>query len=517
MTSEYGLLLFLVAVPLMFLCAAASARLLPGFASQHPTVFAAVALTCAVLAAVLVALGTELNAQWLAATPVSVVMLLLISFVALIITRYSRHYLAGEPRQHHYYGYMYGTLAAVALVVISNHLLLLVASWVAISLCFHQLLMFFSERPRAALAAHKKFIFARCAELTLFAAALLLYFEHGTWNIRDIGAAYGTAELSFSSQLAAVLIALTALIKCAQLPVHGWLIQVVEAPTPVSALLHAGIINLGGFLLILFAPLFVQSAPAQGLLLVVAGLTTLLAGLITMTRVSVKVRLAWSTSAQMGLMLVECALGLWELALLHLVAHSCYKAYAFLNAGAALDHHLCRELAPAASPSRASWALAILTAGVLVAGVTFYLAPHGPYSPWLLLFVTLGLVLAERSGRLYASPLLPALGLSALLLVTYALQKTGAAALVPSLQLAWHPVADLWFGLLIVLLFAGYLLLRYAAHRALGRRLWHALYAGLYLDEWATRITLMVWPARLPPRINPKQSPDPHLNREYIA
>ncbi|WP_350609572.1 proton-conducting transporter membrane subunit, partial [Pseudoalteromonas sp. 41-MNA-CIBAN-0057] len=86
-----------------------------------------------------------------------------------------------------------------------------------------------------------------------------------------------------------------ALIKCAQLPMHGWLIKVVEVPTPVSALLHAGVINLGGFLLILFAPLFIQAAAAQWLILIIAGLTTVISALIMTTRISVKVRLAWST------------------------------------------------------------------------------------------------------------------------------------------------------------------------------------------------------------------------------
>jgi NAD(P)H-quinone oxidoreductase subunit 5 len=447
------------------------------------------------------------------------VMLVLVSFIALVISRYSQNYMAGEAQLGRYYRNLNLTLAAVAVVVTSNHLLTLVAAWVAISVCFHQLLMFYHLRPRAALAAHKKFIFARLAELSLFAAAVLLFLEHGSWQIDQIVAAYAGAEaLAWTSQWAIFFIAITAIIKCAQLPVHGWLIQVVEAPTPVSALLHAGIINLGGYVLIVFAPLLALSWAAKWLLLLVAGLTTLLAALIMMTRVSVKVRLAWSTTAQMGLMLVECALGLYELALLHLLAHSCYKAYAFLNAGSAVEQHMLRQLAPAASPSKTHWLLAVTAASALVAPLAFWLAPNGPLSPWLLLVFTFALILAERSGKLLQASFQTALGLVALLLVAYVLQKTGAALIIDgSLTSAMGSAADIWCSMLIVLLFTGYLMLRYAPQHPVGRRLWHALYGGLYLDEWSTRTTLAIWPTELPMRANPKQPPHPLLSREYLS
>ncbi|MDX1458278.1 MAG: NADH-quinone oxidoreductase subunit L, partial [Marinobacter sp.] len=264
-------------------------------------------------------------------SPLTGILLVLISFIGWVIVRFSEQYMGRGERDSHYLRWLLMTLAAVTLVLVSNHLLLFVAGWIGISLALHHLLMFYPERPRAALAAHKKFLFARVAELSLCGAALLLYNQHGTLYIQSILADYPVAELSWQQQLAACLLAVTALIKCAQLPVHGWLMQVVEAPTPVSALLHAGVINLGGFMLILFSPLLVQSTPAQWLILVIAGLTAVLAALIMMTRISIKVKLAWSTSAQMGLMLVQCALGLFELALLHLLAHSCYKAYGFLS------------------------------------------------------------------------------------------------------------------------------------------------------------------------------------------
>lgn len=510
------LTLALAAVPLAYLIGAIRAHLSPARAAGSQFWFSLAALVAALLAASSQALFAEARPlSWVSSAPVSLIVLLLVSFIGLIITRYSQHYLAGERREGHYYRSLHLTLAAVSLVVISNHMLLLLAAWIVISLSLHQLLMFYPERPRAALAAHKKFLFARIAEGSLLGAVLLLYVEHGTWRIDEIVAAYPVMQLSLNEQMAALLLALSALIKCAQLPVHGWLIQVVEAPTPVSALLHAGIINLGGYLLILFAPLLIQASAAQWLLLIVAGLTTLLAGLIMMTRISIKVRLAWSTSAQMGLMLVECALGLFELALLHLIAHSCYKAYAFLNAGSTVEAHVYRQLAPAGRPGARAWLAAVLLSTALVAVPVAYLAPAGPYSPWLLMMLTLSLLLSERASRLHTGRLLPALGLAVVLIMAYGLQKSGATWLAPALSPSAGALGDAWVCLLVTLLFLGYILLRYAPHSVLGRRLWQSLYAGLYLDEWATRTTLAIWPIRLPVRANAKQLP-PLLYQESL-
>lgn len=111
----------------------------------------------------------------------------------------------------------------------------------------------------------------------------------------------------------------------------------MEAPTPVSALLHAGVVNMGGFVLLRVAELIGLVPSAQWLLVIVGSLTAVLAGMVMLTRISIKVRLAWSTCAQMGFMLMEIGLGLYELALLHLVAHSLYKAYAFLSSGEAVE------------------------------------------------------------------------------------------------------------------------------------------------------------------------------------
>ena len=459
-----------------------------------------VAGSCA-LAALLASLSAPLLAlwqpllpsPWIAASPINLIMSLLVSVLGLVVVRYSSSYLAGDPVERGYRSWLQLCLASVSLVVITNHLLLLVLAWSAISVCLHQLLVSYPDRFRAVLAAHKKFIFARLAELCMVSAALLLWQLHGTFSISEILAHY-PAPLSLTEQAAACLLAIAALIKCAQLPVHGWLMQVVEAPTPVSALLHAGIINLGGYLMILMAPLISASAPARWLLLIVAGITAVLAALIMMTRISIKVRLAWSTSAQMGLMLVECALGLHELAVLHLLAHSCYKAHAFLASGGAVFSFLDRQLAGPANASLGTWLRNLIVALILVSATLLVLPePTSPaqWSAWLLVAVALSLLEPNRSGAALRS-----LSMALVLLLAYVLQKMLLARLLPDMPDAgW--LAAAWAMTLVVLLLAGYGLL--VMHRtALAYRWRQWLFAGLYLDEWVTRTTLKLWPVPLP-------------------
>ena len=459
------------------------------------------------LGAMLGWVGLDQPGHWFITSPTSLVMLGLVNFIALVNIRYSQRYMAGNrAEERRYLSWLLVTLGSVCLVVVSNHMALFMLAWIAISVSLHRLLLFFPQRQRAVLAAHKKYIFARVAELCLLVAFGLLYFAHDTWLISEVYQNVAQANaLSSLDQWAAVLVALAALVKCAQLPLHGWLIQVVEAPTPVSALLHAGIINLGGYLLIVFAPLIMLSGAAQWLLLVVGGLTTVLAALVMMTRASVKVRLAWSTMSQMGLMLVECALGLFELALLHLLAHSCYKAYAFLNSGSEVEASMKRRLSRPVAPNRGDWWLAGGLAFVLVGGLVYGMGFDGPYSPWVLLGVALMLLIAERRGRLSAASVTHVFGLAVVLVGAYTLQKNGVGLMVAPMTPVVGWPGDLWISFLFVMLLVGYILMRYHADQPWMVKTRRAFYAGFYLDEWVTRFNLRVYPTRLPVRFKPKK------------
>ena len=434
------------------------------------------------------------------ATP-SYLLAILVAFLGLIIGNFSRNYLAGDSQQVRFATMLHLTLAAVATVAVTDNLFVVLLAWMAVSLTLNELLLFYPERPRAVLAAHKKFIFARIAECALLVAFIMLYQQHGTAQISAIVSAY-PAELSGREHLATCLIAFAAAIKCAQLPMHGWLIQVVEAPTPVSALLHAGVVNLGGYLLILFAPLLSSSAPAITLLLFIAGLSATLASLIMVTRVTVKVKLAWSTVAQMGLMLVQCALGLYELAMLHLMAHACYKAYLFLRAGSAVQVKLAQQLSPSVTTSVQSWLLSAAIAGSSCVFAAHFIAPDGPLSPWLLLAAFLTVALAEYDSVNRDRPPTTALAFSVVLFLAYLLQKQLMSGLVaPATSSSIAGLADIWVMFLIGVLISTWLLLRHTGDSEFTQTLRNWLFAGLFLDEWVTRTTLQIWPLRLPVRL----------------
>ena len=173
--------------------------------------------------------------------------------------------------------------------------------------------------------------------MALIAAAVLLTLAYGTTDIAQILSAARAGNGGGLAIAAAGFLAAAALLKSAQFPMHGWLTEVMETPTPVSALLHAGVINAGGFLLIRFADVMLLAPGVLAVLVMIGGFTALFGGLVMLTQPAVKTSLAWSTVAQMGFMILECGLGLFPLALLHIVAHSLYKAHSFLASGGAVE------------------------------------------------------------------------------------------------------------------------------------------------------------------------------------
>jgi NAD(P)H-quinone oxidoreductase subunit 5 len=301
---------------------------------------------------------------------VAAAMLGLVAFIGLVVARYARTYLDGEPGQARFMGWLALTLAAVTLLVQAGSLAVLLAAWVATSLALHRLLLFYPERPGARRAAAKKFVVARAGDLVLAVAAGLLMVAYGTGEIGAILAAARAGEGGMAAIAAAALLAVAALLKSAQFPFHGWLTEVMETPTPVSALLHAGVINAGGFLLIRFADVLLLAPGVLAILALVGGFTALVAGLVMLTQPAIKTQLAWSTIAQMGFMILECGLALFPLALLHVVAHSLYKAHAFLSAGNAVaEVAAARRPGPVAVPSLRAVGGAFLLALGIYAGV----------------------------------------------------------------------------------------------------------------------------------------------------
>lgn len=424
-------------------------------------------------------------------------MLALVAFVGWAIARYSRAYLAGEPaaRLVRFRRALAWTLACVTLVVLSNHLLLTAAAWVGTSLTLHLLLTHYGDRWQALLAAHKKFIAGRIAEVALLTGIALLGASTGTLRIDGIAAAVHARGLDWQGQAGMALIALAALLKCAQLPAHGWLIQLMEAPTAVSALLHAGIINLSGFVLIRLAEPLAAAPAAQWLLLIVGGLSAATASLVAMTRVSIKVALAWSTCAQMGFMLLECALGLPQLALLHLVGHSLYKAHAFLASGDAVQGTRQRALAPPPLPvplarSIATGALALFAVGA--AAWQAGLQPAITVAACIAALAIASMLATLRGARLLAAGVAAASGMAVALAVLHSV----FALIVPAARSSAGPVMLVAALSIFVALYILQALLRAAPQGPLARRVHPWCFGGFFLDEHFTRITFRIWPLR---------------------
>ena len=478
--------------PALHFCGALAAAILPNSAWRSVAIATRLALASAVLLLVMQHGGS----------PAPIVSAL-IAFLGWIIGDYAHRYLRGEPGQDRFaIAYLF-TLAAVGSVVASTNLLVLIAAWSASSVGLHHLLTFYRDRPAAVLVAHKKFLTSRLAEVLLVGAAILLYREWGTFDLTTLAErATSTPSLPWQAAIAALLIAAAVALKSAQLPFHGWLIQVMEAPTPVSALLHAGVVNLGGFVLIRLAPLISASSGAQALLVVLGGLTAVVAGLVMLTRITIKVRLAWSTCSQMGLMLVECGLGLYDLALLHLVAHALYKAHAFLGAGSAVQHALQRAALARSTQGKdeaslLSVLLALPAAWAITSGSAYlWHSALGlaavPWTATTLLAVGLATLLwaPTRQGIISAKGLLGVVGAAQLYLAWHTLlaNSVSAAATQASPRLEALAVA------LFLALYAAQSCIWLARHRQTSSRLYDWIYAGLYLDERFTRLTFLLWP-----------------------
>jgi NAD(P)H-quinone oxidoreductase subunit 5 len=431
---------------------------------------------------------------------ISCSMFVLVAFVGVIVVQYSRNYMDGDARQGAFMGGLCMALAAVMLVVLAGNLTQLVLAWIATSLSLHRMLLFYRERRPARIAARKKFIVARVGDLCLIGASMILIIIFHSSDIATIlahahGFAPGAAPAAL--QIAALLIGIAALLKSAQFPTHGWLPEVMDTPTPVSALLHAGIINAGGFLLIRFADVMLLSAPSLHFIALVGGFTALFGGVVMLTQTSVKGSLAWSTVAQMGFMTLQCGLGAFAIALLHLLAHSLYKAHAFLTSGSAIE-------VPATPISSRPRVLPVVVS--LVLALSLYSALgwlFGVFARDGAAVLTLGAILVlgismlmvpamhgADSARLVARTLLAAtLATLAYFVLERVTVRVTAAALPP---IPAPDVAGLLVMGLAIASFAAVAVLQSLAPRWVQRPAWRAarvhLANGLYVNAWFNRL-----------------------------
>ena len=431
-------------------------------------------------------------------------MLLLVSFLGWVIVSYSNAYMAGDPRELSYISRLMQTLAAVLLLVVTNSLVVFAVAWIVTGFTLHGLLTLYPNRQAAVIAAHKKFLASCLGDIALLGGVLLLENRTGSFEIdRVVDHVLKLHTVPFSIQISAILLAVSAIIKCAQLPLHGWLIQVMEAPTPVSALLHAGVINIGGFMLIRLATVIDTTPAAQVLLVLVGCLTAVICSLVMATRISIKVHLAWSTCAQMGFMLMECGLGLYRLAFLHLLAHSLYKAHAFLGSGGAVNEARIKSLALAIRPPKLPDLLVGSLCGLIVAALSRFLLRPSAHMDVAAVFCLMVAGFAVARMLTAASSMRTVVGTGILAAAAFTVSTLYFGydevfrLVVPeqAVGIVKHPAlfsgALAAFGLLYVIQTT----IRMAPLGRLATAMYPWLYAGLYLDEIFTRVTFRLWPA----------------------
>jgi NAD(P)H-quinone oxidoreductase subunit 5 len=433
--------------------------------------------------------------------------MLLVTFIGWVVVRYAGTYLDGEARQGAFTGWLCLTLVSVLLLVTADNLVQLVLAWVATSLVLHRLLLFYPDRRAARRAAHKKFVTARLGDFALLAAAASLLAAYRTADIGRILQAARAGEGGGLAVFSAGLIALAAILKSAQFPTHGWLTEVMETPTPVSALLHAGVINAGGFVLIRFADVMLLAPGVLAVLVMIGGFTALFGSLVMLTQPAVKTSLAWSTVAQMGFMIFECGLALFPLALLHIVAHSLYKAHSFLASGGAVERIAAiRRPGPVAVPNAGAVGRAFLASLIIyvVVGIGFGLAHKSPQAVALGAILIFGVAYMLAQGFADAAPraltrrtAFYALATSVSYFSLQTLATTVTAEVLPSppspgpLQWMLLVLAVLSFGLIAVVQAMFPLWANHPAAAGLRVHLSNGFYANAVFDRllggWSTR------------------------------
>jgi NADH-quinone oxidoreductase subunit L len=266
----------------------------------------------------------------------TVLVLLLVTGVGTIVQVYSSRYMIGDRRHSRFFALTALFTAAMTMLVMSSNLLMTFIFWEVMGICSYLLISHYGERPSAAGAATKVFLVNSVADVGLFFGVILTFRTFGTLNIPEIlelARAGSDIPVHIMTLLTLCLFS-GAVGKSAQMPAHVWLPFAMEAPTPVSALIHAAtMVNAGPFLLVRLSPVIVLSPTAMTVIATVGAVTALFAALVSMTQTDIKRTLAYSTISQLGFMTMLCGVGAFVAAIFHLIAHGFFKAFMFLSTG----------------------------------------------------------------------------------------------------------------------------------------------------------------------------------------
>jgi len=405
-----------------------------------------------------------------------------IGFFSGIVHTYSLRYMAGNEGRNRFFAGLNAFTLAVGLLVAAEHVTIFALAWLAMGLIMAELIGHARNWPQAreaARVARRSFL---ASSLLVAAGLALLAWATGTARISAILAATGTLP-AWTIYTAGGLLGLGAIVQSALAPFHTWLLSSMTAPTPASALMHAGFVNAGGILLARTAPVFVADPILLAGLAVVGAASALLGKAIKAVQPDLKRRLGCSTVAQMGFMVLQAGLGLFAAAITHLVLHGFYKAYRFLASGTAIERQ-APDGDPETSPLGAAGVAVTVFTGAAGAGLFAVLTGKGLHLDGGLLLAGLVALTGVHAARQVARRAnlrgswrygaLPLIGLPAVAVYAGAYRLT--LALLADVPAASSPV-DLSFvhGALAAAFLITYVVLETGVHRRSRR-----LYAWLF-------------------------------------
>lgn len=426
--------------------------------------------------ATLTVLGSTVSLGLFLDTP-SAALLVFIGVLGFLIARYSARNLRGQARLARFGGLLTASFVSLTLLVAGSSVPVMALGWTLSGMLMTALLAHRGtlRAERAAASVRRRLLVGDALVWLGVVAAIVLLPSLDRSELADAVSQVSTAEIT----LVALLLVVGCVVRSALIPAWGWLPQTAEAPSPVSAYLHAGIVNGAGVLVALTWPIFRAAPLALAALIVIGAVSAVVGTLAQQARVDVKGRLASSTTAQMGYMTLQLGLGLPALALLHLMAHGFYKAWLFLRAGGEVTRRRSQPVGihtPGLLKLRSANAAVGLPAVVLFAGLGliahsvagFGLVALIPYAiAAAATAVAVYSALALREGQMRQAIVAVMLAVAALagyLLLVSLWERAFAEALPPAV--VWpNLVAVGWIGLLVVLA-----LLTFVADRQMRRR-----------------------------------------------
>ncbi len=289
--------------------------------------------------------------------PLTVLILLLVTGVSTVVQIYSSRYMVGDARHSRFFAVTALFTGAMTVLVMSSNLLVTLIFWEVMGICSYLLISHYAARPSAGRAATRVFLINSVADVGLSFGVILTFLSFGTLDIPDILASVRAGMEVPAATVTALTLCLFAgaVGKSAQMPAHVWLPFAMEAPTPVSALIHAAtMVNAGPFLLVRLSPVIALSSTTMTVIATVGAVTALFAAVVSLTQTDVKRTLAYSTISQLGFMTFLCGVGAFVAAIFHLIAHGFFKGYLFLSTGNTLAETHRRFELETTAPARAS-------------------------------------------------------------------------------------------------------------------------------------------------------------------